>query len=182
MTIKSILASILIVQLSTGCMHQKMGMHDMMGKGMMGMGWKGLTKVVRETNSNKKMDVVIDQLVKNLQSQPVGISNIAVWRIRSQAAGLNVELLRTKLIEKLVASQSFQVISRDRLDQLLQEKELALSGMINEKNAGEIGSLIGVDGFIDGVASLDGGQLVLSLNLIETISGKILWAKTGQSK
>ncbi len=167
----------LILLLLTGCMHMGTGMH-----GKMGMGGLTSIKKVQETNKNDKMDQVIGKAVDNLKTQSLDISNIAVWRIRSQSAGLDVDLLRAKLISNLVSINTFQVVSRERLDALLKEQELSLSGVIDGHSAEEIGNLIGIDGFIDGYASFNENSLSLTLHLIETKTAKIVWSKTAQSE
>lgn len=174
---KPITAILLILLFLTGCMHVGMGMH-----GKMGMGRSITIQKVQETNKNDKMDQVIGKAVDNLKTQSLDISNIAVWRIRSQSAGLDVELIRAKLITQLVSMNIFQVVSRERLDALLKEQALSLSGVIDKNSAVEIGSLIGIDGFIDGYASFNENLLSLTLHLIETKTGKIVWSLTVQSE
>ena len=72
----------------------------------------------------------------------------------------------------------FKVVSRERLNELLEEQGLSLSGTIDDKSAVEIGNLIGVEGFVDGYASISNDQIILSFTLMETKSGVIIWAKT----
>ena len=91
--------------------------------------------------------------------------------------GLDVEVIRQKFIAELVDVNRFKVISRERLSELLEEHSLSLSGALNENSAVEIGNLIGVEGFIDGYASIENGRLRLSFTLVETKSGIIIWAK-----
>lgn len=174
---KQIAAIMLILLFVTGCMHMGMGMH-----GKMGMGRAITIQKVQETNKNDKMDQVIGKAMDNLRIKSIDISNIAVWRIRSQSAGLDVDLLRAKLITQLVSINTFQVISRERFDALLTEQKLSLSGIIDGHSAIEIGSLIGIDGFIDGYASFNNNQLSLTLHLIETKTGKIVWSNAVQSE
>ena len=174
---KPITAMMFIFLFFIGCMHMGIGMH-----GKMRMGSVISIQEVLQVNKNDKMDQVIGKVVDNLINQPIHVTNIAVWRIHSQSAGLDVDLLRAKLTTYLVSMNTFQVINRERLDALLQEQELSLSGMINENNAIEIGNLIGIDGFIDGYASFNDNQLSLTLHLVETKTGKIVWSKTGQSE
>ncbi|MBC8216532.1 MAG: hypothetical protein H8E64_08495 [Candidatus Marinimicrobia bacterium] len=138
--------------------------------------------LVQETNKSNKIDQVIGRVTNDLKRQSLSISKIAVWQVRSQSAGIDVDLLHAKLINELVSSNSFQVISRHRLEELLKEQELALSGIMDEKSAVEIGGLIGVEGFLDGYAALENNQLSLTLHLIETKTGKILWSTTAQSE
>ncbi len=168
-----LILSIFIASIITGCMHYGPGMHGMMG----GTG----THTVREFNRNDKMDEVIQQVLSDLAAQSLNISNVAVWRIRSQSAGLDVDLIRAKIISQLVSTNAFQVISRERLLELLDEQQLSLTGIIDEKTAVEIGNLTGIEGFIDGYAGFDGKQFILSLSLIETRTGKILWAASVQA-
>ncbi|HDY74920.1 MAG TPA: hypothetical protein ENH49_00185 [Candidatus Marinimicrobia bacterium] len=174
---KRITVIMLILLFLTGCMHMEMGMRKKMN-----MGKITPIKKVQEYNTNDKMDQVISKSVNNLKAQSLDISNIAVWRIRSQSAGLDVDLLRAKLISNLVSINTFQVVSRERLDALLEEQELSLSGVIDSQSAEEIGNLIGIDGFIDGYASFSENLLSLTLHLIETKTGKIVWSKTIQSE
>ncbi|MCH7613514.1 MAG: hypothetical protein IIB45_09180 [Candidatus Marinimicrobia bacterium] len=75
----------------------------------------------------------------------------------------------------------FKVVSRERLNELLEEQGLSLSGTIDDKSAVEIGNLIGVEGFVDGYASISNDQIILSFTLMKTKSGVIIWAKTLES-
>lgn len=176
MRIARLILLIIIANFFVGCMHSGMGMHGM----MMGRA-KTSTHTVRDFNRNEKADRVIGEALSDLAAQSLDISNVAVWRIRSQTAGLDVDLIRSKIISHLVLANTFQVISREKLHGLLHEQQLSLSGIIDEKTAVEIGALIGIDGFIDGYAGFNRGQLILSLSLIETETGRILWAKTVHS-
>ena len=168
------LPSILFVFLSSGCM--MMGM--MQGRQMMGKDSFKSVNEVREVNQGQVIDQIIEEAVSDLSAYSQGISSIAVWKIKSQTAGLDVEVIRQKVISKLVGTNRFRVISRERLSELLEEHSLSLSGTINENSAVEIGNLVGVEGFIDGYATIENGRLILSFTLVETKSGVIIWAKT----
>jgi PBP1b-binding outer membrane lipoprotein LpoB len=161
------------VILSSGCMMhglKKSGnmMDDMMGKS---------TEKVQSINSEQVIDKMIKEAIYDFNEKQININSVAVWDINSKAAGLDVETIRLKLISQLVDQSRFNVISRDRLKELLDEQNLSLSGTIDEHSAVEIGKLIGVEGFIDGYCSLEDNQFILSLSLIETKRGVILWAK-----
>lgn len=166
---------IFIASFFFGCMPYGMGMHGMRGR------THASTHTVREFNRNEAADRVIEKAISDLTAQALDVSNVAVWRIRSQNAGLDVDLIRAKIISQLVSANAFQVISRERLQDLLDEQQLSLTGIIDQKTAVEIGGLTGIDGFIDGYAGFDGEQLILSLSLIETRTGKILWAASFQA-
>ncbi len=169
-----VLSSILIVFLSSGCM--MMGM--MQGRPMMGKTPFMSVDEVQEVNEGQVIDQVIEEAVSDLSAYSLDISSIAVWKIKSQTAGLDVEVIRQKFIAELVDVNRFTVISRERLSELLEEHSLSLSGTINENSAVEFGNLIGVEGFIDGYASIENNRLILSFTLVETKSGIIIWART----
>ncbi len=173
--IRIITFSILIAILLAGCMNMGMKRPGTMMTGSM-------PSVSSETVQTANMGLAIDQMIEaavlDLSSQNLDINSIAVWQINSQTAGLDVELIRQKLISKLITLNLFKVVSRARLIELLEEQGLSLSGVIDEKSAMEIGNLISVEGFIDGYATLEDDRFILSFTLIETQSGVIIWAKT----
>lgn len=166
--------SILIAFLLPSCMH--MGMKK--SKPMMGSMMYGFSETVQTVNTGQAIDQMIEEAVLDLSNQKLDINYIAIWQIKSHTAGLDVKVIRQKLISKLVSLNLFKVVSRERLNELLEEQGLSLSGTIDVKSAVEIGNLIGVEGFIDGYASIENDRFILSFTLIETKSGIIIWAKT----
>ncbi|MFQ6616839.1 MAG: CsgG/HfaB family protein [Fidelibacterota bacterium] len=134
--------------------------------------------MVEEIGTGEALDQMIEEVVSDLFTQDIEINSVAVWRIRSDAPGLDGESIRQKLITRLVNLNRFKVVSRERLSELLQEQGLSLSGTILDTTAVEIGNLIGVEGFVDAYVSVEDSRLVLSCSLIETKTGVIIWAKT----
>lgn len=176
-TIKSILLSILVIFISTGCM--KMGTKRS-GPMMESMPFNSPRKV-QKVNTGQAIDQMIEEAVLDLSKQNLDINSIAVWQIKSQTADLETETIGHKLITQLDNMNRFKVVTRERLSELLEEQGLSLSGTIDDKSAVEIGNLIGVEGFISGFASLENDRLILSFTLLETKSGVIIWAKTLES-
>ena len=60
------------------------------------------------------------------------------------------KIISDNLITKLVDNGHYSVADRDEVYKVLEEQKLSLSGIINEKEAPEIGKLIGVGAFIIG--------------------------------
>ena len=129
-------------------------------------------------NTRQVFDHLVEEAVSDLSRQELDIGSLAVWGIRSQATGIDVEGISQKLLTQLVGLDRFKVISRERLSELLDEQNLSLTGSIDSDSAVKIGNLVGVEGFIDGYLSVDDAQASLSLSLTETASGVIVWAKT----
>lgn len=159
--------------ISTSCVPMGMGMH---GK-MIGRMMSATSDRVQSVNMGQAIDEMIEEAVVDLSSHNLDISSIAVWRIKSRTAGLDVEMIRRKLITQLVDLDRFKVLSRERLEEVLEEQGLSLSGAIDERSAVDIGHLIGVEGFIDGYAFIQENRFVLNFSLVETKSGVIIWSK-----
>lgn len=169
-----LVSPILTILFASGCI--SMGMK--MGKTMMETMMPGFTDRVQQINTDQVIDQMIVEAISDLSSKNLDITSIAVWQIKSRIAGIDVEMIRQQIITQLVNSNRHKVVSRQRLEELLSEHRLSLSGTIDESSATEIGQLIGVEGFIDGYASIENERFILSLNLVETKSGVILWANT----
>ena len=173
-TVKYIVFCFLIGFMFNGCMMMGIKKHQL----MISSGIFNTSEKVQIINTNQIIDQMIQEMITDLSVQNLDINSIAVWGIKSQTAGINVDIIRHKIITQLVELKYFKVVTRQRLDELLKEQNLSLSGTIDEKSAVPIGKLISVEGFIDGYVSIAENQVILSLNLIETKSGQIKWSKT----
>lgn len=165
----------------SGCMHLQM-VPMKIGQGMDHSGAIVDSPAVDVSDSRilEIFDHLIDELVIDLLSKQLDIAVVAVWRLSAQPDANHGEAVRQKLINQLVASHAFMVVTRERLQELLNEQGLSETGVINEEAAVGIGALIGVDGFIDGYLSINKNLYVLSLSLIDAKSGVIIWAKTAE--
>jgi len=134
-----------------------------------------------KSNLKQSESVVIDQLILDAINdlstmQELSIESLAVWKIETKSDVIDAENIRQKIISVLVNNTSYKVISREHLDKLLTEQSLSLSGTIDSTNANNIGELIGVEGFITGYISKQKDSTELSLSLIKTKSGEVVWA------
>jgi PBP1b-binding outer membrane lipoprotein LpoB len=131
---------------------------------------------IQTTNRSDKMNHMLAEMIDDLSSKNIEIETITVWDIQSKTVGIDLERLRQQLIMNLVNNTQFQVVSRKRLKELLEEQNLALSGVLDVDNAVTIGRLLGIEGFIDGYLSIENDQLEINLNLIDAKKGLIVWA------
>jgi len=174
LALKNILLFTIVMTVITGCV--PMMMHGAMKNPMT----LSIPEIEQSVIVGQDIDEAIAAVVQDLSLKNLNVSSIAVWRIKSHTADLDVEMIRQKLVAQLVNSDRFMVLSRERLEEVLKEQGLSLSGVIDEKSAVEIGQLIGVEGFIDGYVSIVDDQIIFSLSLVETKSGLIVWATTAQ--
>ncbi len=131
---------------------------------------------IQSTNRSDKIENMLIEMIDNLSSKNFDIETITVWDIQSKTVGIDLERIRQQLIMILVNDSNFQVVSRKRLKELLEEQNLALSGVLDVDNAVTIGELVGIEGFIDGYLSIENDQLEINLNLIDAKKGVVVWA------
>ena len=110
------------------------------------------------------------------------------------------------LVTELVKTDKYRVIERERLDALMQEKHLTLSGDVDPKMAVKVGKQLGVEylivgnvtemNLIDKGVRVPGGlfgnpsvsvknqkmQVALDARAINTSTGEIMWADTGKAE
>lgn len=169
--------SLAVLTLACGtCMHMPMGIRP--GHTMMQPATPPAAVEEQQLTSAQVIDRLIEEAVSDLAKTELEINSLAVWVIRTQAGDVDATAITQKLITQLVALDRFSVVSRERLSELLDEQSLSATGTIDPGSAVEIGSLIGVEGFMEGYLSVENDRASLSLNLIETSSGVIVWAKT----
>jgi TolB-like protein len=131
----------------------------------------------------KSESVMIDKAVLEFSHKDgIEIKTIAVWKLKTQSTSIDPENIRQKIITNLVNNTSYKVISREHLDKLLAEQSLSISGTIDSTSAISIGKLIGVEGFITGYISKQEKRIELSLSLIKTTTGEVLWSKFQKEK
>ncbi len=158
---------LIFVSLINGCM---MGMHVPITRSDQSI------ISIQTTNRSDKINNMLAEMIDDLSSKNIDIGTVTVWDIQSKTVGIDLERIRKQLIMMLVNDTQFQVVSRKRLKELLEEQNLALSGVLDANTAVTIGELVGIEGFIDGYLSIDNDHLEIYLNLIDAKKGLIVWA------
>ena len=104
-----------------------------------------------------------------------------------------------ELVTQLFRSGSYSIIERAQLDALLAEQDLGASGAVNSSTAAKIGQLLGVQlvltgsitqfsiertsgGFRGFGASVSRAESVLDVRLVDTSTGEILLAESGEGR
>ncbi len=92
--------------------------------------------------------VVTFQTIKPPEINIGNVSKIAVAEFEGPDG--SGELAAYKLTEYLVQTNRFTVLEREKIDKILQEQGLSMTGVIDQNSAVEIGKLLGVDALIFG--------------------------------
>jgi len=77
-----------------------------------------------------------------------GVKEIAVVDFKGVAHSGNQ--IATMLQAKLLESQHFSIMERDKISRVLEEQNLGMSGIVDESTAAEVGAMLGVDAMIFG--------------------------------
>ncbi len=109
------------------------------------------------------------------------------------------EAMQDVFVTELVKSGKFRVIDRERLDALMAEKNLSVSGALDPSTAVRAGKLLGVEYFLTGAITEYGAEeaggsgfgvsikrkkFVAAANarIIDTETGEILWADEARAE
>ncbi len=145
------------------------------------LAFAGLTTVARAADSSKPRIAVLE--FKNKAENQW-------WYNSGGAAAQDV------FVTELVKSGKFRVVEREQLAQLMQEKNLSLSGDIDPSTAVQAGKLLGVKYFLVGAVTEYGAQetgahgaygvgfsgskktftAAMNARIIDTDTGEIVWA------
>ena len=94
---------------------------------------------------------------------------------------LDTNSLAEMLQAELVGKPQFIVVERERMDTVMEEKSLALSGIISENEAVEIGEMLGAETIITGTVSFWEDKYVLTVKNIRVDTGEVMFADTVQA-
>jgi PBP1b-binding outer membrane lipoprotein LpoB len=158
-----------LLQITNGCM---MGMHTSKANFEKSLG------SIQSTNRSDKIETMLAEMIDDLSSKNFDIEKITVWDIQSKSAGIDLDRIRHQLIDKLVNDTKFQVVTRKRLRELLEEQNLALSGVLDVDDAVAIGKLVEIEGFMAGYLSVEDDEIEINLSLIDAKKGVVVWVLT----
>ena len=92
------------------------------------------------------------------------------------------QVIAGMLITSLVQTNSFVVVEREKLESVLSEQRLSQSGVVDTDQAKEIGRVLGVDLLIVGDAVRFDNLIEIDVRLLDTVSGKIILARSTRSE
>ena len=140
---------------------------------------KADTAAISDTEPTEPIDKIAYAATNSLtQAQALKVNTIAIGNLVDTPPELS-----EKLSIRLTQSGRFKLIDRSKLELILKEQKLSLTGIIAPEKMKELGKLYGIDAFIFGrkVKSYSKGRLsmpIVVLKLIDVNTGVILWADT----
>ena len=105
---------------------------------------------------------------------------IAILPFENRGSDESMDLL-DKLITVFVNLERFKVLERARLEKVLEEHQLGMSGFIDATTAAEIGKGIGVDAVVTGSISWNRNEVGVDARFIDTETAAIISAQDAYS-
>ncbi len=100
------------------------------------------------------------------------------------SAGRGVEDVGTLVAERMVTSlvgyQRFQVNERIQMDKIMKELKFGLTDLVDPATAAKLGKQAGVDCLVMGSVNRTGTSIDMDLRLVDTETGEVLAARSGQ--
>lgn len=121
----------------------------------------------------------IDQLVVQLTQEPSVLEKKVAVTELTDLSGQKTALtafLTNRLIDQLAETRKIQLIERSRLDTIVKELDLSMSGYIDERSEKLLGKMLGADAIVAGTVTDLGATVDMTVRLIRTESGEILAA------
>ena len=142
---------------------------------------KGLGGSVAKSAAQGIENVKIDKDLKPLLEKICGAKTsapklkIAVFEFKNRgyyASWWDMALnLSDMLVTKVINSGKFDVVERSQLDKIMEEKSLAQSGVVEEKEALEVAKLAGADLVLIGTANIGAGKIEADARIIDIKTG-----------
>lgn len=102
-------------------------------------------------------------------------TNIAVLDLKGEnISASDTEIISSRLRSELVNTNKFNVIEREKMNELLKEQGVQISGLVNDSSIVQAGKLLGVKRMATGTAGKIGNLYTISLRLIDVETGKII--------
>jgi len=113
----------------------------------------------------------INSIEKNLKTKTVAVLPFKNLNSTEKISGTSVS---EKIIHELVKRGKLKVVERTRIDKIIKELKLELSGLINTDKAVKIGKLLAVDALITGSINNRENKTEIFVRVIDVESGLIL--------
>jgi TolB-like protein len=107
-----------------------------------------------------------------------GRLTLAVMPFQGKGESRNyVEAATDRMVAQLVELRRFKVIERAKLEEVLQEQRLQVSGVVDDRTAVDVGRVAGADAIVVGSVSVIGPTTTVSARVIDTQSSEVIVAR-----
>ncbi len=102
-------------------------------------------------------------------------TNVAVLDLSGGNISVSdTEIISSRLRSELVSTDHFNVIERKKMNELLKEQGIQVSGILSDSSIVQAGKLLGVKQMVTGTAGKIGELYTISIRLVDVESGRIV--------
>jgi len=128
----------------------------------------------------KKLVVFTMLILINVSAQEK--TNIAVLDLSGEnITASDAEIISSRLRSELVNTNQFNLIERKKMNALLNEQGIQVSGILSDSSVVQAGRLLGVKQMVTGTAGKIGELYTISIRLVDVESGKILKTRSADN-
>jgi len=128
---------------------------------------------------NNMIDDAVNKAVESLVNVDTKIKTIAIWSIEASSESpidvASIEKSFTRALIKANNYSRFTVIDGTVLQMRASELNFQFSKVIDRSKMIEIGKALNIDAFLYGSAALGDEEVILTLNLVSTQTGALVW-------
>lgn len=121
------------------------------------------------TSKPVESDMVIDAFEYGVTTKTIAVFDFENNGIKDR----EVRQLTTRLESELVKIGGFRVVERTRIDDILKEQKLQMSGCVEECLI-DVGKMLGAEQIVMGSVGEMGGLITLSVKLVDAESGELI--------
>ncbi|MFC2061924.1 FlgO family outer membrane protein [Elusimicrobiota bacterium] len=134
---------------------------------------------------SKQMESLAKKIIKSYRAKQKTVDILSVTvipfqskdeKLQKQHIGFGASELLTDYLVR-AGHDSFSVIERGQLSRVLEEQQLSMSGIIDDKSAIQAGKLLGADFMVVGSVSRMQGEYVINARLVKTQTSEIIVAE-----
>ncbi len=137
-----------------------------------------ISSTVLQSKENSGADEIFKSLAETLSNVEKRLPNktIAIYgfEVIGRPNDSYAKFATEKLTHHIVANGSLMVIERSRIDQILKEQSLSMTGAVDAGTAAKIGKILSVDAVIIGTIHVTGKDVEFIARVIQSEKGIIL--------
>lgn len=119
---------------------------------------------------------IYSNLANELSSAQTG-KTLAVLPFESNTKEIDPILVTEKLTHELVKSGNYQIIERSKIDRVLKEQSMTLTGITSKDDSMKIGKLLSAQGVVVGTIIKEGVYTTIIARIVDTETGQI-WSSS----
>ena len=139
----------------------------------------GFPQASNVASINNMINDAVNKAVESLVSVDTKIKTVAIWTIEaSSESPIDVASIEKNFTRALIKANNFSrftVIDGTVLQMRSSELNLEFSKVIDRSKMIEIGTALNIDAFLYGSAALGDEEVILTLNLVSTQTGALVW-------